>query len=78
MEAKSQRPKGRCDDALLLNEAIDALDLVGDAISAKQAKDAFNSASVLLTAIRVGPFRSTFVGCRLTHAGLDDQQSRLC
>jgi hypothetical protein len=63
MEATFRRPTGRPDDPRSsLTAAIDALDLARDAMNVEHAKDAFSSASVLLTTIKV-----SFV---LPHAGL--------
>lgn len=42
------------DVLLKLNAAINALDLARDLTIAKQAKDAYDTASTLLTTIRVG------------------------
>lgn len=52
MVTKPQRPQGR-EGPLSLNAAIDALDLAKVSTIAS-AKAAFDSASVLLTMIRVG------------------------
>ena len=53
METKSQRPKGPDDAFSLLNAAIDTLNLTRNTTNVEQAKDAFGSASLLLTTIRV-------------------------
>jgi hypothetical protein len=50
METKYQQRK---DPKGALNAAIDSLNLDGDEPSAKPVKDAFGSASLLLTTIRV-------------------------
>jgi len=57
--------------------AIDTLNLAKEATSATQAKAVFISASVLVTMIRVGSFRSKSVDYRLTYTGLDDLESGL-
>ena len=50
METKSRRPNGALSS---LNAAVDALQLARDAVGTKPTKDALDSASVLLTTIRV-------------------------
>jgi len=52
MEAESQRPKRREDTISALNEAIEALNTV-ETSSLAPAKAVFDSATVLLTFIRV-------------------------
>ena len=61
METKSQRPKSRDSALSSLDAAISALDLARDATGMKPAKDAFGSANVLITAIKVC-FLYTHVG----------------
>ena len=53
METGSQGLKGPDDALFLLNAAVDTLDLAREATSVKPAKDAFYSASLLITTIRV-------------------------
>jgi hypothetical protein len=53
METKYQRLKDLDGTLSLLNAAIDTLNLTRDKPSAKQVKDAFGSAGLLLTTIRV-------------------------
>ena len=53
MTTKSQRPKGREGALSSLNVAIGALNLVKEVSTIAPAKAVFNSASVLLTMIRV-------------------------
>jgi len=64
MTTESQRPKGREGALSSLNAAIDALSLAGDVSSITPAKVAFDSASILLTTIRVG-FSSSYPCYRL-------------
>ena len=61
METKSQRLKGSDGALPSLNAAINTLGLARDMTSVKPAKDAFRSASLLLTTIRVR-FLSAYVG----------------
>ena len=76
MEIKPQLPvKGSGSPLFSLNKAIDALDLARDTTNAKPAKDAFGSASLLLTAIRVC-FLLAYVG-RLQGADLYLQDSTI-
>ena len=53
MATKSQQPKGREDTLPSLNTAIDAISLAKDVSTIPPAKAAFDSASVLITTIRV-------------------------
>ena len=53
MEVESQQPKGRNSAILALNAAIEALNLAEKTSSIAPAKAVFDSASVLLTLIRV-------------------------
>ena len=73
METKPQLLKGNDPVLSSLNAAIGALDLASDATSLKSAKDAFKSASILLTTIRVGFLLSAFFDCQLMYVGFDDQ-----
>ena len=54
MATKPQRPQGKEGALSLLNAAIDTLDLAKVSTIVTSAKAAFDSASVLLTMIRVG------------------------
>ena len=54
MKTKFRRPKKHDNGLPSLNAAINALDLARDTTSLKQAKQAFCSASALLTTTRVG------------------------
>ena len=56
-----------------LATASGALDLASDATSLKSVKDAFKSASILLTTIMVGFLLSAFFDCQLMYVGLDGQ-----
>jgi hypothetical protein len=53
MDPKSQRPK-RQDVTLLLNAAIEAMNLAKEVSSMTPAKAVFGSVSVILTMIKVG------------------------
>ena len=53
MKTKFRRPKEPNDALPSLNAVIDTLDLARDNTSLKPAKDAFHSASALLTTTRV-------------------------
>ena len=57
METTFRRQKRRTDALPSLNTEIDALNLAKDTTTVKQVKDAFSSASAVLTTIRVGPFQ---------------------
>ena len=59
MEAKSQRPKERGNTILVLNAAIEALNLAKELSSITPAKAVFGSVSVILTTIKV----SLLVSC---------------
>ena len=65
METETQTPKGPDDPLSSLNAAIDTLDLAKDRATAKPIKDALDSASVLLTTIRVR-FLPAHIGRLLT------------
>lgn len=54
MKAKSRRPKGREGTLSSLNAAIDAINLAKEVATATPTKTALDSASVLLTMIKVG------------------------
>jgi len=53
MEAESQRPKGREGTILVLNAAIETLNLAKELSSVTPAKAVFGSVSVILTTIKV-------------------------
>jgi len=53
MDGKPQRPKDRAGATTALKAAIEAVDLAEKTSSIAPAKTAFNSASTLLTTIRV-------------------------
>ena len=53
MDPKSQRPK-RQDVTLLLNAAIEAMNLAKEVSSMTPAKAVFGSVSIILTMIKVG------------------------
>ena len=73
MDVKFQRPKSK--DGLLssLNTAIDAMNIAKDVMGITPAKAVFASVSVILTMIKVVPFRSMFVYCWLINIGLRDE-----
>ena len=56
MATKAQQPKGRNNALLLLNAAIEAVNVAKDATNGTPAQVAFNAAIVLLTMIRVSKF----------------------
>jgi len=53
MEAESQRPKGREGTTLVLNAAIEVLNLAKELSSITPARVVFGSVSVILTMIKV-------------------------
>ena len=55
MKADSQRPKGRKGAVLVLNAAIEALNLAKELSSITPAKAVFGSVVVVLTMIKVSP-----------------------
>lgn len=54
MKTKSRRPKGREGTLSSLNAAIEAINLAKEVATAAPTKTALDSASVLLTVIKVG------------------------
>jgi hypothetical protein len=67
METKSKQLKGPDGSIASLNAAIGTLDLARDTTSVKPVKEAFGSASLLLTTIRVR-FPPAHAGRLLTDA----------
>jgi len=61
MEVGSQQPREREDAILVLNTAIQTLNLAKDASAIAPAKTVFGSVSVILSTIRVG---FLLVSCR--------------
>ena len=59
MEAESQPPKGRGGDVLVLNAAVERLNLAKELSTITPVKAIFGSASVILAMIRV----SLLVSC---------------
>jgi len=77
MIAKSQQPKGQDSALSSLNTVIDALNLAKEVSSITPAKAAFDSASDLLTRVKVSFLRFVLVGFWLIYIGLNDQQGGL-
>ena len=75
MATKSQRPKGREGPISSLDVAINNLNLVKDASSITPVRVAFNSASALLTVIRVG-FLPVRVGRLLVNSCVQDSMTK--
>ena len=75
MATKSQRPKGQDGTLSSLNVAINTLNLAKDASSIIPARAAFNSASTLLTVIRVGCL-PVHVGRLLANSCVQDSMTK--
>lgn len=76
MESGSKLPKERDGALPSLTAAIDTLGLARDTTVTKPAKDAFVSAGVLLTTIRVGLLLA-HAGCQLTLPGFGGKRGGL-
>jgi len=77
MSAQAQRPTRRDGALSSLNAAIEAMNIVKDALSITPAKAVVGSVSIILTLIRVGflPLSSTLIDRGLIQTGFHDQQN---